>query len=89
MRRGFLIQAAGAFMITALLLTTRLPTYFGRVLFVAMVAGTAGILAHLPYYNWWEFPPGWTFVSIADLVIGWFFGGLVLAALTRAERGRS
>jgi hypothetical protein len=88
LRRSFLIQAAAAFMITALLLTTRLPSYFGRVLFVTVVAGVAGILGHLPNYNWWEFPAGWTFVSIADLVIGWFFAGLVLAAIARVDRLR-
>ena len=81
---SFVTQAAAAFIITALLLTTRLPTYWGRVLFVVMVAAVAGVLGHLPYYNWWEFPAGWTVSHIADLLVGWFLGGLVLAAIARA-----
>jgi len=80
---SFLIQTIGAFIITALLLTTRIPRYFGRVLFVATLGGLIGVLGHLPAYNWWEFPAGWTLINIMDLAIGWTLGGLVLAAITK------
>ncbi len=80
---SFLTQTIGAFIITALLLTTRIPRYFGRVLFVATLGGLVGVLGHLPSYNWWEFPAGWTLINIMDLVIGWALGGLVLGAITK------
>ena len=79
---NFFTQVVGALIITVLVNGARLRDYLGRALYVSTLALAVGILGHLPNYNWWEFPLGWTILNIADLVIGWSFGGLVIAYFT-------
>jgi hypothetical protein len=86
MLNSLLIQIAGAFVLTALLLTSRHLTYPGRVLFVVVVTTTGGILSHMAYWNWWEFSGAYTLVTLADLVIGWFLGGLVISWVVEARQ---
>jgi hypothetical protein len=78
-----LVQIIVAFIITALLLTTRPMGYWARVLFVALVATAGAMLVHLPNWLWWEFPGAATAIGILDIAIGWFIGGLVIAAIAR------
>ncbi|MGQ0810273.1 MAG: hypothetical protein ACT4OO_03495 [Nitrospiraceae bacterium] len=72
-------QLTGAFLGTWLVLQTRGLTYFGRVSFLVILALTAAVLCHLPYWNWWHFSTSFTAVACADLLIGWFLAGLVIA----------
>jgi hypothetical protein len=81
--KSLLTQIAAALLITILVRSARLSNYLGRVVFAGAIGLTAGILGHLPNLNWWEFPRGWTMLSVADLVIGWCIGGLVIAFFTR------
>jgi hypothetical protein len=36
-------------------------------------------VTHVPYWNWWSFPEEYTLVAMADLAVGWFLAGLVIA----------
>jgi hypothetical protein len=86
--RSLLTQVAGALLITILVKCARFGNYLGRVVFAGAIGLAAGILGHLPNLNWWEFPLGWTMVNLADLVIGWCIGGLVIAAFTQPRPQR-
>lgn len=79
MTTGILIDILCAGIVTWLLLQTTGKSYFGRVCFVAVVALAIGLFERLGDLNWWGFPPAYTLVLIADLVIGWFLAGLVIA----------
>ncbi len=77
--RSLIIQIAGAFLITWLLLQTRGLTYMGKVWFVSCIAFIVAILCYLPAWNWMFFPPAYVILNMIDLVIGWFLAGLVIA----------
>ena len=79
MALGVLIDILSAGLVTWLLLQTDGKSYFGKVVFVVVVALSIGLFERLGDLNWWGFPPAFTAVLIADLVIGWFLAGLVIA----------
>ncbi len=81
---GLLTQIAGALLATWLLLKTSGLQYWGRVGFLVVFALTVAVLAHVPYWNWWHFSTSYTAVALADLLIGWFLAGLVIAKATSA-----
>jgi len=83
MVQGILMQIAAAFLITYLLLQTKAMNYWRRVWFVTIIGCIVAILGILPDWNWWQFPIGWTLLSIFDMVVGWFLGGLVIAKLVK------
>ena len=87
MNFGILREAAieifSAFLITGLLLTASIKRYGTRVLFVLMVALTAGVLCHGPEWNWWGFPPSFILLDFTDLLIGWGLAGLVMAKVVQ------
>ena len=80
---GLVIQMLGALLGTALLLQTRPLSYGGRVLFLLGIALSAGVLAHLPDWNWWSFSASYTMLAFADLIIGWLLAGLVIAKVAK------
>jgi hypothetical protein len=70
--------------IAALLLTmARIPSFWARVLFVTMLGAFASVAIDLSYWNWYGFPDSYTVAAFFDQVLGWFFGGLVLAWIVR------
>lgn len=77
----------GAFLATWLLLKTRPVSYWHRVGFLVVIALVTAVIAHVPYWNWWNFSTGYTAVTLADLLIGWFLASLVIAKLTPAAPG--
>ena len=79
----YLILLVGNLLVTGLVLKTRGLTFGGRVGFVLMAALTAGILIHLPYWNWFGFPLKYTMVQLADLAIGGVLSGIVIAWATK------
>ena len=81
MLRGFLIQMLGAFLVTLLVARTAIENYFVRVTFIVTFAAAAGVVCHLPQWNWWGFPSNYTLMEFSDLIIGWFFAGLVIAKI--------
>jgi hypothetical protein len=38
------------------------------------------------YWNWYGFPTDFTIAAALDEIIGWFLGGLVLAAIIRPAK---
>jgi hypothetical protein len=89
MGRGLAISILGALLITWIVLQTGAIGFVGRVRVVATAALVAGVLGELPNWNWWGFSNGYTIATLADLVIGWFLAGLVIARVTtgRTRRG--
>ena len=84
---GFVLDVLAAF-VAAWLLSKAvggLASYGARVQFVAVTGLFAGIVTHLAYWNWMEFPPDYTVAYLADLVIGWTLVGLVLAAIVKPK----
>jgi hypothetical protein len=85
MLNSLLIQILGALLVTWLVMKTGSLGYVSRVIFVTVFAVAAGVITHLPYWNWWDFSTGFTVVALADLVIGWFLAGLVIAKVTTVQ----
>ena len=81
MIRGLIIQIIGAFLLTLLLLIAGIENYFQGVGFAVALALAAGVVTFLPDWNWWGFSPAYALVGMADLVIGWFLAGLVIAKI--------
>lgn len=79
----FIIQIVAAFLVTWLVMKTAGLSYLGRVGFVIVFALTAGIVTDLPYWNWFSFDTSYTLVALADLMVGWFLAGLVIAKIAR------
>lgn len=82
---SFLLDVVSALLVTWLLLQTNARSFISRVGFVVIVALAVGVIARLPDWNWWGFPPAYTAVAVVDLVIGWFLAGLVIAKFARAQ----
>lgn len=77
----FIIQLIAAFLVTWMLTKTTLG-YLGRLGFVLVFALAVGITTDLMYWNWFHFDTKYTLVLLADLLIGWFLAGLLLAKLS-------
>lgn len=86
---GLLTQIAGALLATWLLLKAGGLQYWGRVVFLVVFALTVAVLAHVPYWNWWNFSTSYTLVAFADLLIGWGLAGLVIAKVTMSLSPRT
>ncbi len=78
---SFITQLIAAFFVAWLLLRTTGLSYIGRLVFVIVFALAAGTITHIPYWNWFGFDAHYTLVEMADLLIGWFLAGLVMAAV--------
>ena len=74
-----------ALLSTWMLLKTNGLRYLGRVGFVLLIALTAAIVGYLPDWTWWRFSTSFTAVSVADLLLGWFLAGLVIAKVAPAS----
>lgn len=77
------IQVIAAMLVGWMLSKTVGLSYWQRVGFVVLFALAAGILIHGAYWNWFAFDIKYTLVAMGDLLIGWFFAGLVLAKFVR------
>lgn len=78
---SLLIQIAAAILVAYMLSKTTGLTYCKRVKFVSFFGLAAGIVTYLPYWNWFCFDATYTFVMMADLLIGWLLAGLVLSRI--------
>jgi hypothetical protein len=88
-RRQLLTELASsivAALMAAAVLTQVRSGYLGRVLLVTAmgVFGFASIL--VSYWNWYGFPTDFTIGAALAEIIGWFLGGLVLAAIIRPAK---
>ena len=79
--RGFILNFITAFLAGVLLFMTlaQNPSFWRRVTFVVLLGLFAGFLFPFANWNWWGFPLGFTLVNVADTIITWFFGGVILA----------
>lgn len=80
---ALLIQIVSAYFIAWMLTMTKAMSFMKQVGYVTMFGFIAGLIAVLPSWNWWGLPFGAALVHILDLVIGWFFGGLVIVKLLK------
>ena len=80
---AFIIQLIGAFLITYLLLMSKGTGYWKGVWFITLFGLTIGLLASLPYWNWWGYSIGYVGLEILDFVISWFLAGLVISAVAK------
>jgi hypothetical protein len=76
---GLLTQVAAALLVSWMVMKAGDLGYLRRVVFITIFAVAAGIVTHVPYWNWWSFPKEYTLVAMADLAVGWFLAGLVIA----------
>lgn len=72
-------QIIAAIFVLWLLSMTSGLSYIGRVFFVVIFGFAAGIVTYVPYWNWFGFDTQFILVEFADLIIGWFLAGLILA----------
>jgi hypothetical protein len=79
---SFIINFFGGFLLTWILLLSRVGNYFGRLFLVILFALAAGVICLLPAWNWWKVPTDYTLISVADLIAGWFLAGIILAGIT-------
>lgn len=77
------IEIAAALLVAWMLLQTQGLSYMRRVAFVVIFALAAGIFIHMCYWNWFMFDTQYTLVQVADLVVGWFLAGLVIAKICK------
>lgn len=79
-------QIVAACLVAWMLFRTSNLGFFSCVSFVTVFGLAAGVVSHIPYMNWFGFDSMYTAVEIADLVIGWYFAGLVLAFFYRRDK---
>src|ERR1700679_3977143 len=68
-----------ALLAAILLSQTRIPTYWGRVGFVALLGVVASMVTNLAYWNWYGFPVAYTAVYMTMEILGFVCVGLVAA----------
>jgi len=72
-----------AAVLAAIVLSQVRSGYWGRVLIVTLMGIFGFISINVSYWNWYGFPTDFTIGTALDEIIGWFLGGLVLAAIVR------
>ncbi len=83
---SYVTQVLGALIVTFLLSRTRGLKFWDKVKFVMLFGLGAGILGLLPAWNWVAFSAGYVGLGILELVISWFFAGLVLAKMVKIAK---
>ena len=66
-----------------MLAAASVPSFIGRVLFVAAIGFFATLSIDAPYWNWYGFPKNYLIASFIDSTAGWALAGLVLAAMIK------
>jgi len=69
-------------------LASGLTGYLARVGFVTLLGLTVGLMLNVEYWNWYGFPMSYTIASIAIVVIGFLFIGLIAAAIVKSPAQR-
>lgn len=76
---GVLGYMVSGFIVALLLSMTSGLSYLQRWQFVALTGFAIGFIGHFPYYNWFAFSMEFSLVMIADTLINWMLGGLIIA----------
>lgn len=80
---GLTLNLLTAFFSAWLLFVSALRSYFARVAFVVGLGVITALATHLKQANWFYFPWEYTQLMCADLLLGTFILGLVLAAVVK------
>jgi hypothetical protein len=80
---ALLFDILAALLVAMLVMKTGGMTYWGKVSFVVTMALAVGIIALVPQWIWFSFPTRWTLVMIADTLVAWLLGGMVIARFVR------
>lgn len=80
---SLLAHCVTALLFTWILLKAGPASYMDRVKLFTVLGLAAGFAGHSSHWIWWEFSTAYTFVALADLVIGSFLAGLAVARVTR------
>jgi hypothetical protein len=78
---GFIIQVIAVAIATHLLMQTKGLKYWKQVCFFVLMGIFAWVVTTASAWNWHALSCGYALVALADLVIGWFLAGLVVAEL--------
>jgi hypothetical protein len=60
---------------------SRTTSLLGRAWYLTFVVTTGAVLTQLSNWNWWGVPTTATLVNIADVIIAWYFAGLIMAKI--------
>ena len=82
---SIIVQVIGAGFISYFLSRSTGMVYVSKVFFVTFIGFVAWLLGMFPGWIWMGMSGGYILVALADLVIGWFLAGLVLAAVVRTR----
>ncbi len=80
---GFFTQVIAAFIAAWLFVKSKIHDYWKGVWYIVVVALFAGVVIHIPYWNWWGFPFNYTLCGILDLALTWFLAGLAIVKFAR------
>ncbi len=80
---GLITVIIGAMLVTWMLTKTTGLSYMGRVGFVTVAALAAWLFIDVPNWNWWGFSMAYTLGALADMVVGAFLAGLVIARIVK------
>lgn len=82
MAQGIASTILAALLVTWLVLQAGLSSFGRRYALVLVFAVAACLVGIAPNWIWWGFATDYTLVGIADVLIGWGLGGLVIAWAT-------
>lgn len=82
MLKGFAFNILAALVLTLLILRSGVTGFTAKLVFMTFIAIFAALVTYVPMWNWWGFAGDYTWVSIADLIVGWIIGGAVIAKVT-------
>lgn len=77
-------------LLAAWIVSLMIAGFMQRTFAVTAMGAFGWLIVNASYWNWYRFPTEFTTGAFLDQVIGWFIGGLVIAALagSRLDRGR-
>lgn len=84
--KGFVINVLSALIAAGFLAGSGARRgYVARALLAAALGLFAGLCTHVMQWNWMLLPGVYTTIMVVDLVVGWLFAGLAMAAILRRE----
>jgi Flp pilus assembly protein TadB len=78
-----LLAVTAAALLAAWLVSLTALGFLGRLLLVTGLGFFAWLVAYVPLWNWYGFPPAYTMGAFVELVVGWALAGLAIAWLVR------
>lgn len=80
---GLLSNILIAFILTYLLTKTKGLSYLQKVGVVKLAAISGALVIVVPNLIWWQFPLGYTLVTIVDTALTWGFAGLAIGKIVK------